>query len=187
MYVHYIYTTLGSSTRAFSKKFFNINIFCVDFSDEDHLKHFVKNPGVIWCISTIQYSVFIIYGITLLLMHLEQYECIQVGIFWAKACFEVVARSVKIPEAIIFLVNPYYYVLLYLMMLCCLQCLLLHIYVHMHLLITKLSTSLGVPLPNLLTAVTLTMTLPRNTPSGSNGAVNVSVVVELLTSMIIPL
>ena len=47
--------------------------------------------------------------------------------------------------------------------------------------------SLGSPTPNLLTAVTVTTTVPVNTPLGSDGAVNVSVVVELLTFIIVPL
>ena len=36
-------------------------------------------------------------------------------VFSEKACFKVVARSVKIGEAVVFLVDPYYSVLLYLM------------------------------------------------------------------------
>ena len=43
------------------------------------------------------------------------------------------------------------------------------------------------PTPYLLIAVTMTTTVPVNTPSGSDGAVNVSVVVELLTFIIVPL
>ena len=35
---------------------------------------------------------------------LEQYE----RIIFSKTCFKVVVRSVKIGEAIVFLVNPYY-------------------------------------------------------------------------------
>ena len=54
-------------------------------------------------------------------------------------------------------------------------------------LISSYSGSLGVPRPNLLIAVTMTVMLPTNTPSGSDGAVNVSVVVELLTFIIVPL
>ena len=38
---------------------------------------------------------------------LEQYECIKL-VFSAKACFKVVVRSVKIGEAIVFLIDPYY-------------------------------------------------------------------------------
>ena len=38
---------------------------------------------------------------------LEQYECIYGGIF-SKSLFKVVVRSVKIGEAIDFLINPYY-------------------------------------------------------------------------------
>ena len=47
--------------------------------------------------------------------------------------------------------------------------------------------SLAGPIPNLLTAVTMTTTVPINTPSGNDGAVNVSVVIELLTLTVIPL
>ena len=38
---------------------------------------------------------------------LEQYERIKL-VFSSKACFKVVVRSVKIGEAIVFLVDPYY-------------------------------------------------------------------------------
>ena len=41
--------------------------------------------------------------------------------------------------------------------------------------------ALASPIPNLFIIVTMTTTVPVNTPSGSDGAVNVSVVVELLT------
>ena len=47
--------------------------------------------------------------------------------------------------------------------------------------------SLAGPTPMLLTAVTMTTTVPVNTPSDSDGAVNVSVVVELATLIVIPL
>ena len=47
--------------------------------------------------------------------------------------------------------------------------------------------ALGGPIPSMLTAVTMITTVPVNTPSGSDGAVNVSVVVELLTFIIVPL
>ena len=47
--------------------------------------------------------------------------------------------------------------------------------------------SLAGPTPMLLTVVTMTTTVPVNTPSGSDGAVNVSVVVELATLIVIPL
>ena len=60
----------------------------------------------------------------------------------------------------------------------------IHSYVPLTLIITR---SLVGPTPNLLTAVTVTTTLPVNTPSGNDGAVNVSVMVELLTSIIVPL
>ena len=53
--------------------------------------------------------------------------------------------------------------------------------------IAAVTGSLGGPAPNLLNAVTMTGTVPLNTPSGSDGAVNVSVVVELLTFIIVPL
>ena len=54
-------------------------------------------------------------------------------------------------------------------------------------LISAVAGSLAGPIPNLLTAVTMTTTVPINTPSGSDGAVNVSVVVELVTLTVIPL
>ena len=47
--------------------------------------------------------------------------------------------------------------------------------------------SLAGPIPNSLTPITMTTTVPVNTLSGSDGAVNVSVVVELLTFTIVPL
>ena len=56
-----------------------------------------------------------------------------------------------------------------------------------NLLISKESGSLGVPRPNLLIAVTMTTTVPVNTPSGSDGAINVSVVVGLVTFIVVPL
>ena len=46
--------------------------------------------------------------------------------------------------------------------------------------------SLAGPIPNLLTAVTVTTTVLLKTPSGSDG-INVSVVVDLLTFIIVPL
>ena len=54
-------------------------------------------------------------------------------------------------------------------------------------LISAVAGSLVGPTPNLLIVVTMTTTIPVNTPSGSDGAVNVSVVVELLTFLIVPL
>ena len=57
-------------------------------------------------------------------------------------------------------------------------------YIPLTLAITRL---LGGPTPNLLTAVTMTTTVTVNTPSGSDGAVNVNVVVDLLTFIIVPL
>ena len=54
-------------------------------------------------------------------------------------------------------------------------------------LIFAMAGSLVGPIPKLLTAVTMTTTVPVNTASGSDGAVNVSVVVELLTFIIVPL
>ena len=62
-----------------------------------------------------------------------------------------------------------------------------HTYIRMHahnLLITGL---LGIPAPSLLIAVTVTVMLSSNTPSGSDGAVNVSVVVGLVTFCTVPL
>jgi len=53
------------------------------------------------------------------------------------------------------------------------------------LLISAVAGSLAGPTLNLLTAVTMTTTVPLNTPSGSDGAINVNVVVELLTFIII--
>ena len=53
--------------------------------------------------------------------------------------------------------------------------------------ITAVSGSLACPIPYLLFAVTMTTTITVNTPSGSDGAVNVSIVVELSTFMIVPL
>ena len=47
--------------------------------------------------------------------------------------------------------------------------------------------ALGGPIPSLLIAVTMAITIPVNTPSGSDEAINVSVVVELLTFIIVPL
>ena len=47
--------------------------------------------------------------------------------------------------------------------------------------------SLAGPTPYLLIAVTMTTTVPVNTPLDSDGAVNVSVVGELLTFIIVPL
>ena len=52
---------------------------------------------------------------------------------------------------------------------------------------SAVAESLAGPTPVLLTAVTMTTTVPVNTPSGSDGAVNVSVVVELATLIVIPL
>ena len=68
----------------------------------------------------------------------------------------------------------------------------IHTYVHSYVasyipVITAVSGSLAAPTPYLLTAVTVTTTVPVNTPLGSDGAVNVSVVVELLTFIIAPL
>ena len=54
-------------------------------------------------------------------------------------------------------------------------------------LIIAVSGSLAGPIPYLLNAVTMTKTVPVNTPSGSDGAVNVSLVFELLTFIIVPL
>ena len=42
-------------------------------------------------------------------------------VFSAKACLKVVVGSVKIGEAIVFLVYPYYLVLLYLMIYICIN------------------------------------------------------------------
>ena len=53
--------------------------------------------------------------------------------------------------------------------------------------IIAIAGSLGGPTPYLLIAVTMTTKVPVNTPSGSDGAVTVSVVVELLTFIIVPL
>ena len=49
------------------------------------------------------------------------------------------------------------------------------------------TSSLADPTPYLLTAITMTTTVPVNTPSGSDGAVNVSVVVELVMFIIVSL
>jgi len=58
----------------------------------------------------------------------------------------------------------------------------------MHILsIFAVTGSLVGPTPNLLIAVTMTTTVPLNTLSGSDGAVNVSVIVELATFLIVPL
>ena len=54
-------------------------------------------------------------------------------------------------------------------------------------LISAVAGSLAGPTPMLLTAVTMTTTVPLNTPSGSDGAVNVSVVIEVVTLTMIPL
>ena len=54
-------------------------------------------------------------------------------------------------------------------------------------LISAVAGLLTGPTPNLLITVTMTTTVPVNTPSGSDRAVNVSVVVELLTFLIVPL
>ena len=65
-----------------------------------------------------------------------------------------------------------------------------HTYIRMHahnLLIRKYSGLLGIPAPSLLIAVTVTVMLSSNTPSGSDGAVNVSVVVGLVTFCTVPL
>ena len=43
------------------------------------------------------------------------------------------------------------------------------------------------PTPSLLVVATVTTTLPVNTPSASDGAINVSVVIELSTVIIVPL
>ena len=51
----------------------------------------------------------------------------------------------------------------------------------------EFTRSLGGPTPNPLTAITMITTVPVNTLSGSDGAVNVSVVVELLTFLVVPL
>ena len=67
-------------------------------------------------------------------------------------------------------------------------CVCIHVYIAEYIpLITAIAGSLAGPVPNLLTAVTITTTVPLNTPSGSDGAVNVSVVVELLTLLNVPL
>ena len=58
---------------------------------------------------------------------------------------------------------------------------------HMYVPIIAATRLLAGPTPYLLTAVTMTTTVPVNTPSGSDGGVNVSVVVELLTFIIVPL
>ena len=49
------------------------------------------------------------------------------------------------------------------------------------------SESLGVPHPYLLITVTMTVMLSTNTPTGSDGAVNVSVVLGLVTFIVVPL
>ena len=54
------------------------------------------------------------------------------------------------------------------------------------LLISAMAGSLTGPIPNLLAAVTVTTTVLLKTPSGSDG-INVSVVIDLLTFIIIPL
>ena len=54
-------------------------------------------------------------------------------------------------------------------------------------LIAAVAGSLSGPTPYWLIAVTMPTTLPVNTPSGNDGAVNVSVVVELVTLTTIPL
>ena len=59
--------------------------------------------------------------------------------------------------------------------------------VYFILVIVAVSGLLAGPTPYLFTAVTMTTTVPVNISSGSDGAVNVSVVVELLTFKIIPL
>ena len=58
---------------------------------------------------------------------------------------------------------------------------------HIHILpiIVAIAGSLAIPIPFMVTADTMTTTVPVNTPSGSDGAVNVSVVVELLLKFII--
>jgi len=53
--------------------------------------------------------------------------------------------------------------------------------------ISAVAGSLVGPTPKLVIAVTMTTTVPLNTLSGSDGAVNISVVVELLTFIIVPL
>ena len=60
----------------------------------------------------------------------------------------------------------------------------LHTYIPV---ILAVSGSLACPIPYLLNAFTLTTTLPVNTPFSSKGALNVSVVIELLTFMDVPL
>ena len=52
-------------------------------------------------------------------------------------------------------------------------------------LISAVERLLADPTPYRLIAVTMTTTVPVNTLSGSDGAVNVSVVVELLTFIIV--
>ena len=53
--------------------------------------------------------------------------------------------------------------------------------------ISAVTGSLVGPTPNILIAVTMATTVPLYTPSGSDGAVNVSIVVELSTKIVVSL
>ena len=67
------------------------------------------------------------------------------------------------------------------------MCVCMNLATYLRIVKLAVAGTLAGPIPYWLITVTITTTVPLNTPSGSDGAVNVSVVVELLTFIIVPL